>query len=169
MRPRVESGMTPEGTLLKKFFENKIGFTLVELLIVLGILSVVAVLAVPFYQSTVVNSDFDIAADNIKKTLRRAETNAATGFQDDSWGVFFMGNSFTLYKGESFAARDTDFDEAVGVNAIFVLSNDFNDEINFEKYTGTPSANGTVTITSPNNETLLITVDAIGRVDISEP
>jgi len=151
-------------------FHAKIrGFTLVELLIVLAIIAVVGALAIPFIQTFQVSSDLYTYADTITKTLRRAQRQAVTGQNEASWGVYFdNGNkTFILFKGDDYASRDQNYDQQNDYPPVFSISDDFGSEVYFSVYSGSPSAVGTVTMTSGNNESKTISIDDYGKIEIS--
>lgn len=82
------------------------GFTLLEIVIVLGILTILSVTGVGFWQSFRVQSDMDAAARNATDMLRRAQNNSITGENFAAWGVHFesSSNSFMqLFSGTDWA------------------------------------------------------------------
>lgn len=145
------------------------GFTLIELLIVMAILAVAAALSVPFIQTFQVSSDLYTNLDTINQTLRRAQYQAMTGQNSAAWGVYFntAGKNIVLFQGDSYAARDQSYDQATEYADIFSITTDFSDEIYFSLYSGQPSASGTVTIASPNNDSKDITINNFGLIQIS--
>lgn len=145
------------------------GFTLIELIIILGILALTSVLAIPFIQSFQVSSDLLTHTQNLTQTLRRARQQAIFGQNNSNWGVYFdnSGKSFILFKGENFTSRDQDYDQKIDYPAIFNVNPDFGNEIYFSLYTGQPSVNGTVTISSPNNASKDIIINNSGLIEIN--
>lgn len=146
------------------------GFTLIELIIVLGILAAVAVLSLPFVQSFQVSSDLYTYVDTINRTLQRAQQQAIAGQESSSWGVYFdnPNKKFILFKGDNYASRDPDYDQETKYPAVFSISTDFGDEINFSLYSGSPSVVGTTTIISSNNETKYIVIKDSGLIQIND-
>ncbi len=125
------------------------GFTLIELIIVLAIIAVLGALSIPFIQSFQATSSLQTNADDIRQTFRRAQQLAVSGAHSDAWGVYVdvVGNSITLFKGSSYASRDTIFDLTTTFSDAFSLSNNFSDEVIFSQFSGTPQQFGTATIT----------------------
>ena len=146
------------------------GFTLIELIIVLGILVVVSALSIPFIQTFQVSSDLYTHTNTLVKTLRRAQHQAVTGLNDSSWGVYFAnGNKkFVLFKGEDYITRDQSYDQETDYPEIFNITTDFGSEIYFSLYSGQPSTVGLVTITSPNNKSKTISIANSGLIQIDE-
>lgn len=146
------------------------GFTLIELIIVIFIIMILGALSVPFFQSFQVSSELYTLTDEVTRTLRNARVSAAAGQNSSKWGVKFddSNKKFTLYKGNDFNTRDLDYDLVFNYKTIFSISTDFtNDEINFDQYTALPSTQGTITLTSQNNQTHQITINSIGVIDAS--
>ena len=115
---------------------NSRGFTLIEVLLSISILSIIAGLSIPVYQSFLARNDLSNSAESTASALRRAN-NYARGVKDDStWGVKVQSSAITLFKGASFASRDTTYDESVSMPGITAAGMD---EILFTKLTGVPS------------------------------
>lgn len=132
------------------------------MLLSIALITVIAGMSVPIYQSFQVRNDLDIAAVTTAQTLRRAEALAQAVDGDISWGVNIQSGSVTLFKGTSYAARDTAFDEVFDVPTSITPSG--LSEIVFTKFTGLPASTGTITLTSNINETRSITINAKGMV-----
>ena len=145
------------------------GFTLIELLLVITILGVVAGLSVPFLQTFQTSSDFQVYLSDMQAALRRAQSQAADGFRDDDWGVYFndAAQTFTLFKGSDFVSRDQSFDQDFQYPQIFSLTTDFSNQTVYFKSTGEPNASGTITFLGPNSgQTGTLRVTAAGRIDL---
>ncbi|MFA5022374.1 MAG: type II secretion system protein [Patescibacteria group bacterium] len=145
------------------------GFTLIELIIVMGMLVIVATLSVPFFQSFQVSSDLYTHANTITKTLQRAQQQAITGQNNDAWGVYFdiAAKKIILFKGNNYASRQTDFDEIISYPQTFSVTTDFGNEIYFSLYSGQTAKTGTVNITSQNNQTRTIKIESNGLIQLN--
>ncbi len=137
------------------------GFTLIEMVIVLGVVGVTAGLAVPIYRDYQIRSDLNLATEQVKQGLERARLLAQAGTQDDAWGFYVPAG--VIYKGSRYfpeegGQRDTTYDEVypmpstIGVEGLL--------EVNFAPLTGEPGAMGQVQLVALNNErqTILIEV-----------
>ena len=135
---------------------------MLEVLLSVAAIAVIAGISIPVYQSFQNRNDLDIAAVTFAQTLRRAETLAQSVDGDTSWGAIAQSGSITLFKGESFIGRDSSFDEIFEVPTSITLSG--TQEYVFTKFTGVPETTGSLTLTSANNETRTITINAKGMV-----
>lgn len=147
------------------------GFTLIELLVVLGILIVVAGLSVPFFQSFQTSSDLYTNANSVMQTLRRAQQQALIGKHSDDWGVYFdsANSSLVIFKGNDYISRDLEYDISFEYSPAFDITTDFGDQIYFTVYSGMPSSEGLVAVTSINTgQTKVISISSQSIIEINE-
>lgn len=148
-----------KGPVLSERSESK-GFSLLEVILVIATIAVLAAVAVPVYSHLQVRNDLDVATNTTLQTLRRAQTLSQAVEGDSSWGVKLQSADITLFKGSSFAGRDTNFDEIYTLSGNVIPSGI--SEIVFSKLLGNPNTTGTLTLTSTNNETQNITINLKG-------
>lgn len=139
------------------------GFTLLEVLLSIALISLIAGIGAPLYQSFQVRNDLNIGATTAVNVLRRAETLARASDGDTSWGVSFTAGSLTLFRGTSYATRNAAYDEVFSIptNISFSGTTDYV----FARFTGLPISVGTTTLSSSIGETRTITVHAKGMVE----
>lgn len=138
------------------------GFTLIEMMLSVGILSLLAGLSLPVYQSFQNRNELDITTQSLASALRRAQTYSRGMNGDSQWGVAVQANTITLFKGSSYAARDTAYDESTAIATSTSTSG--STEIMFTKLTGLPATTGSFTLTSINNDSRTVTINAKGMV-----
>jgi len=138
------------------------GFTLIEVLLSIAGVAIIAGISIPVYQSFQVRNDLDIATVEIAQSARRTQTLSQAVDGDTSWGIKIQSGSVAVFKGVSYAARDSTFDEVFEVPTSITASGI--SEIVFAKFTGLPQTTGTITLTSNTNETRTITINAKGMV-----
>lgn len=143
--------------------KTKQGFTLLEILLSVALLSAIVSIGMPLYQSFQVRNDLEIAVVTMANAVRRASTLARASDGDASWGVRTATGSITLFKGTSYAARDAAYDEDFSVPTSLSFSG--TSEYVFSRFTGFPGASGSTTITASINETRTLTVSAKGMVN----
>ncbi len=138
------------------------GFTLVELLLSVVIISMLVGASLPVYESFARRNDLDITTQNLVQTLRRAETYARAVNYDSAWSVAVQESTIILFRGTVFASRNTAYDETVAIPASIDPSGLA--EIQFTKFSAMPNTTGTITLTSTANDIRTVTVNAKGVV-----
>jgi len=132
------------------------------MLLSIAALSIIAGIGVPVYQSLQVRNDLDIAATTVAHDARRAQLLAQASDGDSPWGVSVSTAQIILFKGASYASRDSTFDELSSIPTT-ITSSGFT-EIVFNKYTGLPQTTGTITLTSIAGNLRTITINAKGTI-----
>ena len=143
---------------------NQRGFTLVEMLLSVSIIALLVGVSAPVYNSFATRNDLDVTIMGLETALRRAQTYARAVEGDSQWGVAVITGKVVLFKGATYATRDTNFDESTTVSGGITTSG--LSEVVFAKMTGTPSATGTATLTSSStNDSRTVTLNAKGMVE----
>lgn len=142
------------------------GFTLIELLLTIAILVVVSSLAIPFSQSFRTASDLATQADTLTTTLRRARLQAVAGVHGSGWGVYVdtSNHQFILFKGDGFSSRDAEYDQEFRYPASVTVTTDVGSEIQFARYSGDPSASGTIQLADATNQARVF-INPYGKVE----
>lgn len=141
------------------------GFTLLELLLSVALITVLAGLSLPVASRFQILTDADVAATTIAQSLRRAQALARSGDGDTTWGVSVDdsdNNKIVMFRGASYAARDTGYDEEFDLPASITPTGV--SEVVFAKLTGDPDTTGTTTLTTATNQVRTITINAVGMV-----
>jgi prepilin-type N-terminal cleavage/methylation domain-containing protein len=138
------------------------GFTLIEMTVVLAIVAVLALVSVPFFSLlNGMNGDNTVKNDVIG-IVKIAQSQAQWSYNNSRYGVYFSGNSYKLYTGNSYAARtvalDRTYNLPAGSNFGAVL------DINFANKTGLPSTTGAITITSSKGNVVTFNINAQGLI-----
>ncbi|MDD4319078.1 MAG: prepilin-type N-terminal cleavage/methylation domain-containing protein [Candidatus Peribacteraceae bacterium] len=132
-------------------------FTLVELLLVIGLLGVASSVSVPLYRTYQARNDLNTATEQTIQGLARAKLLSQSAERDSSWGFFVPAG--ILYKGESYKARDVVVDEVYPMPSTVTVSGSIL-EVAYSKLDGRPSATGSIILTAVDGEqrTIIITV-----------
>lgn len=139
------------------------GFTLLEVMLSIAAIMIIVGISIPIYQLFQVRNDLDIATVEIAQSARRAQALSQAVDGDISWGIKIQSGSIVVFKGASYAVRDTTFDEVFEVPASITPSGI--SEVVFAKFTGLPETTGTITLTSNTNETRNIIINQKGMID----
>jgi prepilin-type N-terminal cleavage/methylation domain-containing protein len=142
--------------------KKEAGFTLMEMLLSVAIISILAGMGVPIYESFARRNDLDLTTQAVAETLRRAEAYARNGNNDSSWSVEVQSNAVTLFKGATYASRNTNYDETVSVPGSITLSG--LGELQFAKLSAKPNTSGNIVLSSTTGDTRTITVNDKGTV-----
>ncbi|MDO8663472.1 MAG: prepilin-type N-terminal cleavage/methylation domain-containing protein [Candidatus Wildermuthbacteria bacterium] len=138
-------------------------FTLFEILIVLGILAILASLTLPmgleFYRS----QQLEASSQGIVQALRKVQFQAISQERDSSFGVYLAGHNYILFQGNSYASRDSGYDEVSDIPQILNVSGLA--EAVFSKLEGIPNATGDIILASGGN-TVKININAVGRINL---
>lgn len=150
---------------------NPTGYTLLELLMVIGVLALIAAIGSPFLFGFKTGLDLDEEANRIAATLRAAQSKAMTLQNYSSWGVYFNNTGdpyYDLFYGVDypsgtvtdrfFLSQGTRYSAPASGTSITVL---------FAKRTGNPGAAATVVIESASTnppEQKNVTVQQMGRI-----
>ena len=159
------------------FIKHKRAFTLIELVIVMAITGILVAAAVPVYGNFQGKLQLLDGSSDIVQTLRTARQQAIVGYHDAAHGVYFTidgsgVDSFTLYQGDSYATRDTNYDQTIELksslsltNSSFTLTGDDID-INFAKGgLGLPGNTGAMILSHSVTGSKTITVNRYGMVE----
>jgi len=138
------------------------GFTLTEMMLVVTVVAVLAGISAPVYQSFQVKNDLDVAVNEAAQELKRAQLLAQASDGDAIWGFKAQSGSLVIFKGATFASRDTAYDEFFDLPSTIIPSGVT--EFDFAKMTGLPTASGTLILTSNNGDVKNIIVNAKGMV-----
>ena len=144
-----------------KFNKRLNGFSLVELIVVLGIFFLILGISTSVYSSFKSHNNLEITTSGIVEAIRFAQSSSQSGKGDSKWGVEVLPNEVVIFKGDSYLSRDILFNESL--NFAGGISASGLSEIVFEKITGTTFNTGTI-ILSNGSEIKSINVNEKGTV-----
>lgn len=133
-------------------FRKKSGLTLIELLLVMGIVIIIGVFASRDLTQQIAQGYFTNTVERIVRTLRTAQNYSFSGREDSSWGVHYEQGKIVLFKGTSYAGRDAAFDAEISIPVSVDISGW--SDVYFDRLRGIPSA-------TPN-----ILVESFGRAGV---
>ncbi|OIP73561.1 MAG: hypothetical protein AUK08_03245 [Candidatus Pacebacteria bacterium CG2_30_36_39] len=139
------------------------GFSLIELLIVIAITTILGATIGPMGSSLLNRNTLRTKTDEVIIALQGARINSIAGKENSNWGVHFGSGFITLFKGNSYASRDTSFDERFAYPNSFSITNT---EVVFTKVTGLPNAANTIVLDGSGSLQRTILVKTSGVVDV---
>jgi len=148
---------------MRAYTRDTKGFSMLEALLGVVIIAIIALIAAPIYYSTQSRNDLETAANTIVQSLRRAQALSQGPQNDSAWGVNVATASIVLFKGTTYAGRDTTYDEISEMAANITFSGA--SEVVFTKMYGLPLTTGTLTLAIPAGEIMTITINSKGMVD----
>jgi len=133
--------------------QNKLGFSLVELLIIMGIVIIAASLVIPSFSVFRKESDLINNTEEIINILRIAQNKTMASEKDSQWGVYFststLPHQYALFKGSSYESRDVSADKVYALSQrVEFYEIDFlgGTELVFDRIKGTTSQSGKISL-----------------------
>jgi prepilin-type N-terminal cleavage/methylation domain-containing protein len=140
---------------------KKTGFTLIEIILVIALVSITVGLTLPYMASYMSRQQLDATTEEIIGNLRRAQNKAIINEANTQWGISWHDSYYTLIKYPSGDEWET---ITLPDNIIISGSN-----VVFEKLTGQSSADTTITISHVSlNESKEININEEGKIQIQE-
>lgn len=141
------------------------GFTLFEILIVIGIMAILAGLTLPLGLNFYKSQQLEVQSQLILQSLRLGQSKSIFQENDSSFGIYFANNSYTLFQGSSWISRDSLYDQSFSLPSIISLSG--LQEVVFSKMEGLPNITGNIVL---NNglDSRIININSLGRINLEE-
>ncbi|GMR19180.1 MAG: hypothetical protein BMS9Abin34_310 [Patescibacteria group bacterium] len=124
----------------------KQGLTLVELLVVLGIIVTIGAFLARDISQILAQSYYTNTVERVVRTLRTAQNYSFNGREGSSWGVHYEPGKLVLFKGTDYGSRDAAFDAETPVPLSVTLTG-WND-LYFDRLRGLPSSTFSVIVDS---------------------
>lgn len=135
--------------------KHKPGFTLLELLVVLGILFVIFAFGYPSYSNIREDVVLKDTSYEIVNVLRLAQDHSISSMGASPWGVDFATDSYIL--------RGSDYSHEYDLPSGISITADSSSQITFDRLTGSANV-GMIKLVSSGGKQRNITVDSLGKV-----
>jgi len=146
---------------INKLHQN--GFTLLELMLVIGILVIISTISQDFYGSFVSSTQLEDNAKTIIYDLRNTRDQAMNGQDDRLWGIHFVNGASDYYE---IFSTPTDYNDATKtISVTSYLRNGItftnpaegnNLDIIFNKISGQSASSSVVIKAGPNERTIFV-------------
>ena len=147
----------------KEFPGRNAGFTLIEILVVMVLVSALAgfgaTVGMDIYRTNTLRSDRDL----LVSTLEQARNRAVTNVGGSTHGVYIEDDKYILFRGDSYAGRNPEYDEEVPNTTSINVSG--TREYVFEELTGKGLLSGSITLTDYSGSTKVVSVNEEGGLD----
>ncbi len=138
------------------------GFSIVELLITISIMSVLGAIVLTTYSSIRKTSETIVASNVFADTLKSASLKARTMEFDSSWGVKIIATDIVLFSGNTYTTRVQSRDVLYDIPDSLTVTGPT--EVVFSKLYGIPSVANTITFTNAASWTA-VRIGPNGTVD----
>ncbi len=148
-------------------------FTLIEFLIVIGVLAIVLVVSVSAFSFLTKKSDLDSLRDNIVSALQLAKNKTLASEKANQYGIYFDistdPDQYVIFQGDNYASRNISFDEINKFSKTTRISavnfNGIGSEVVFNRLNGATNNYGSIVLASTKtNETRIIYVYPSGEI-----
>lgn len=140
------------------------GVTIIELLLVILIVASIGITIAPVSSNFIVKSYFRDSKNYLISQLYTAKINSMTNKENSSWGINTTAHQITLFKGTSFATRDTAFDKSFNTSKNITVSSN---EIIFTQHTANLDSDASFTINTDLGESYTINLNQVGTIDVN--
>jgi len=144
---------------MKKYHRK--GFTTIEILTVIGIIAVLAAVAVPSYGLMKKNVAFTNTVEEVANALREAQNLSMASQDGEKWEVDFEQYSYSLTSVAGTSSRTRQYDLNEGIEIKLPVP----PPIVFNRLNGTTDNNAEV-IVKQSGKQAKITVDKVGKISI---
>ncbi len=138
------------------------GFSIIEVVMVIGIIAIVFGLGLSFslsiYQSQMLNAE----RDNLAVILGRARSEALSNLNESDHGVYIGSDNYVIFQGDTYASRNAAGDEIFPRTGGLIISG--LSEVNFRSLDARVAGPGTVTLTN-GIRTVAVSVNGEGMID----
>lgn len=138
------------------------GFTLIEFLIVIGVLAIVVASAMPLTIDFYNSRQIDLYEQGLVQYLRKAQLKAMETHNDSSFGVYLDSEKYVLFQGGKYNKREESLDQKMELPDNLEISGI--NEIIFNKLSGEPSETGEIVLRI-GGEKETVSINGVGIVN----
>lgn len=147
----------------------KKGFTLVEMLIILAILTILIIVALPSFTTMRNNQILKTTASEVFSALDKAKSQALSSVNSSEYGVHFETNKIVIFKGTIYLSLDPNNEDILISSGASISNINLTGgaiDLYFDRLSGAPNKTGTVTI-SVSSLSKIVTISATGAASMN--
>lgn len=134
------------------------GFSFIELILVIAIISIVAASSVPFLSNTINRSSVQTTRERLLSSLTKAQVYSKQGKLDAVWGVCLSGGAIRLYRGSCNSPAYTEDFQLPSSVTVSGLT-----DITFDQLRGEPASAASITVSS-GIKSYIVSVNQAGLI-----
>lgn len=147
---------------MSKILNKNKGFTLLEIILVVALLTIISTIISPIYFSAKGSNDLSNSANAVVSSLRKAQLLSMAVKEDSSWGVKLNDDEIIIFKGDDYLSRDFSRDEIFKINKSINITS--LDEIVFLKFSGRPNLFGDIFLAN-NGKNKILNINSLGVIE----
>lgn len=140
------------------------GVSLIEIILVIAIIALIGATTIPAGSAFLIRNHLRNKANELATSLRIAQINTLVGKEDSQWGVHISSSQIIMFKGATYSAPGTSFDQDYDIPASISITQT---EVVFDKLTGNPNSTATITVSSNAGDSNTVTVNEVGAVNVN--
>jgi len=151
---------------------HKKGITLVEMMIVIGVLGILFLVGLPQFSKMRENQALKNAVSDVLSSINKAQSETLASIGSSSYGVHLQSDKVIIFKGTVFSTGDPN-NETINIAAPANISNvtlagvsGSTGNVYFNRLSGAPNKTGTITV-STASLTRIITISATGLASVN--
>lgn len=159
--------------MVKKLLGEKIGLTLMEILVVISIMMLMSVIVIPNYRRWQKQIDVDYEVEALEGAIREAQSRSMAVLNGENHGVYFdqTNNKYYIFQGTVFdpgAEANIEYTLAKDVEFVSVNFAVTGDTVVFNQLSGSTDNSGSMVVRSASITDIqrTITITKEGKVEI---
>lgn len=162
---KLENQILATNSHLRSASDLRNGFTLVEVLIVVGIMALLMAVSIPFGVNFYKNQQLNAVSQRVIQVFREAQLKAMSGEASSDFGVYIdePANTVFLFEGSGFNDGEIRQDFSVPKSVDF----DGYSEVVFSFINGFPDTVGDLKINS-GKENVIININDVGKIELEQ-
>jgi len=151
---------------MKSFIKKNSAFTLVEILVVIGVLILIFSISFPYFGRFRRDFELNDTTEKIISVLRLARSKTLGSLEASQYGVYFGEDRYVLFKGSSF--QEENIHESYDLPRGLEFEETDEKEVLFEKINGTVLDPGSISLTD-TKEKKTIYIHGSGEIGKTKP